>query len=392
MRIRINLKKREKIDKQLVKVDEVLPKDSLLIDKNPFGALFVRDGSLLLMPFKEHEVWGSLAPIFFSSKVEEAWIFSDKAIITVSGIGRMQLYPKSADYKIEDLISRVIAQPGVNVSFRNPRGVTDYGDWRIAIQLQSGGQLHMVATRIKRVPSLVDILPANVGVKLLLLILRPSTVLITGPPGSGKTTLLSSIVEALGQLFPWLHIAIVEKYRELNFQGGWLSHVVTEELADGVRYSMRYLRPDILVVGEIMAEDFWSLLEPSRAGIPTLTTFHAPTVEKAIKTLSDALQLHLKGASNILTYLDVLISTRKIITIEGVKRCVNAIYISDGQRLTPTYIEGQEVDQDTLEKALPETLYIGETKEVEETLQAYFRANAKLAGEPGKLAVSNLEA
>jgi len=366
--MKIKFRFKDKKEKELIPVEDFIPRDSILIDKNPLGALFIRDSTLSVIPFKDDDVWGPLGALFASDKVEEAWIFKDKIIATLSNLGRIQLSLDNLDIRVEDIISRLIAHTGVNVSFRNPRGVAEYGNWRIAIQLHSGGQLHVVATKIKKVPPITEILPPEISVKLLLLILRPSTVIISGPPGSGKTTLLSSIVGTLGQLFPWLHIAIVEKYRELDFQGGWFSHVVSEDIAEGVRYSMRYLRPDLLVVGEIMAEDFWSLLEPSRAGIPTLTTFHAPSVEKAVRTLSDALQVHLKGSPNVYTYLDIIVNTKKLVTIDGVKRFVNAIYISDGQRILPIYLEGQPVDDKLLEKALPDKLYIGDTKQVEETL------------------------
>lgn len=380
-----------KREEELVSVSEALPPDARLVDKNEFGALFIKNDTLLVLPFRRHEVWGAFAPIFTSSKVEEAWIFEGRGVVTLRGVGRVSFPADSVPDSLEELVTRIIAASGVNVSLRNPRGVADIGEWRVAIQVQSGGQLHLVATRVTSVPPLEEVVPPLLATRLVLLLVRPSTVVITGPPGSGKTTVLSALVKAVADLFPWLHIAIVEKYRELSFRGGWFTQVVSENLAEGVRYAMRYLRPDLLVVGEILAEDFWSLLEPTRAGIPTVTTFHAPSAQRALKSLSDALRVHLGGATNVLNYLDVLVVTSKVITSSGVSRGVSAVYLSDGQRLVPVYLEGEHAEEDLFKKALPDKLYVGDLVNVEKTLRERFRPDEAQASFLKELAALSLE-
>ncbi|QOJ79646.1 Flp pilus assembly complex ATPase component TadA [Infirmifilum lucidum] len=344
-----------------VSVSELIPKGSRIVLKNPGGFLVSFNGHVELVPLKEHEVWGSLSPLFMAQEVEELWLFEGKTIASIKGVGRVSIEGVPLPEELENIVVKIIAATGVRVDMRHPRGVADLGEWRVSLQLSTGGRLQVVATRLAQVPALADLVDPLVAARLLLLLLRPSVVVILGPPGAGKSTLLNSLVREVAVRYPFLHIAVVEKYRELVFRDGWFSWIVSENLVDGVRFAMRYYRPDVLVVGEIMAEDVWSIVEPGRAGLPTITTFHSPTTRKAVKVLSDALRANLGygDENSALHYVDVFVQMRKKVTPGGVERGVESVFLSDGQRLVPIYAEGNLVSDEEFLKAMPDQLYVG---------------------------------
>ncbi len=344
-----------------VSVSELIPKGSTIILKNPAGFLVSLNGRIELVPLREDGVWGNLSPLFMAQEVEEVWLFEGKTIASIKGVGRVSIEGVPSPEELENTVVRIIAATGVRVDMRRPRGVVDIGEWRVSLQLSSGGRLQVVATRLAQVPALTELVNPLVAARLLLLLLRPSVVLILGPPGSGKSTLLNSLVREVAVRYPFLHIAVVEKYRELVFRDGWFSWIVTENLVDGVRFAMRYYRPDVLVVGEIMAEDVWSIVEPGRAGLPTITTFHSPTTRKAVKVLSDTLRANLGygDENSALQYVDVFVQMRKKVTPSGVERGVESVFLSDGQRLVPIYAEGNFVSDEEFLKAMPDQLYVG---------------------------------
>jgi len=346
---------------EVVSVENLIPSGSKLLVKNPSGFVVSYDGRVDVIPLREHDIWGRLSPIFLSQEAEEVWLFEGKTIVTIKNVGRVSIVGAPTREELENIIVKIIAATGVKVDMRHPRGVVDVDDWRVSLQLSSGGQLQLVATRFARVPAITEILPPLAAARLLLLLMRPSVVLILGPPGSGKSTLLNSLVREVALRYPFLHIAVVEKYRELVFRDGWFTWVINDNLAEGVRFAMRYYRPDVLVVGEIMAEDVWSIVEPGRAGLPTITTFHSPSIRKAVKVLSDALRAHLGygDENSALQYIDVFVQTRKKVTPSGVERQVEGIYVSDGQRLFPVYADGDFASEEDFLKAVPDQLYVG---------------------------------
>lgn len=350
-------------DPSTVPVSELLPPEAKIITKNPYGIVYSYNSEIKVLTLKEHHVWKKLSPLFFSSEVEEIWIFKDKTVATIRNLGRISIKGIPSLEELEDIIIAIIATTGLKVDMRRPRGVIDIEEWRVSVQLASGGQVQIVATRLSSIPPLTALLDPTTAARLILLLLRPSVLLILGPPGSGKTTLLNSLIGEIAGMYPHLHIAVVEKYRELTFREGWFSWIIDENIVEGVRWAMRYYRPDLVVVGEIMAEDFWSIVEPSRSGLPTITTFHSPTTKKAVKVLSDALRARLRygNENSVLQYVDVFIQTYKRVTPGGVERGIESILLSDGQRLIPMYVEGQGMAEEDFVRALPDQLYVGPT-------------------------------
>ncbi|MEZ0345493.1 MAG: ATPase, T2SS/T4P/T4SS family [Infirmifilum sp.] len=363
----------------MIPVNELLPAQSAIILKNSFGFLARSDGKIEIIPIREHPVWKKFSPLFLASEVEEIWLFEGKTVATIKNFGRISIKGSPSPEELENLIISIIAATGVKVDMRKPRGVVDVDDWRVSIQLSSGGQTQIVATRLSSVPPLKELIDPITAARLMVLLLRPAVIVILGPPGSGKSTLLNSLVGEIARIFPNLHLAVVEKYRELVFKEGWFSWILSENLVDGVRWAMRYFRPDLIVVGEIMAEDFWSIVEPSRSGLPTITTFHSPTIRKAVKVLSDSLraQLGYGDENSVLQYVDVFIQTQKRVTPRGIERGVESIFISDGQRLIPFYAAGKSMSDEEFLQALPEQIYVGPTVKILTQLLSEYGVSAR---------------
>lgn len=374
-----------RVEEEKIRVGDLIPPGAAVILKNANGFVYSLNGKVEIVALKEDRVWRRLSPLLAAREVEEVWLFEGKTVATVKGLGRISIADVPSPEELEEIVIEIIAATGLKVDMRRPRGVVDVGDWRVAVQLTSGGQLQVVATRLASVPPLTSILDPLTAARLILMLLRPSVVVIVGPPGSGKTTLLNSLLREVASEYPHLHVAVVEKYRELVFREGWFSWIVNDDLVEGVRFAMRYLRPDVLVVGEIAAEDFWSVVEPGRAGLPTITTFHAPSVRKAVKVLSDALRAHLGygDENSALHYIDIFVQTRKRVTPDGVERGVEAIYASDGQRLVPLYAEGFAMSEEDFLKALPDYVYVGPAASVMSRVFARFGLATSLTRKNG---------
>ena len=355
--------RRKRGEKAVTPVKDLLPRDADIVDKNIHGILYIRDGRLGVIPFKPHSVWGELAPLFKSKKVEEIWLLPTVVVATVHGVGRVALEKKAP---LEDIVVRLVAETGVRVDLRKPYNSTELDGWRISVQIEPAGQTEIVATRIKKVPELTDLVDPLLAARILLLLLRPSTVAIVGPPGSGKTTLLNSMLVKIAQLFPQLHLTLVERRREIVVSGGWVTRSVGK-IGVLVGHAVRYKRPDVLFIGELASDDVWSFVETGKSGLPVAATYHSPNVMKAVKTMRDVLRLHI-GEGDTLDYVDVFIQTGKTVTLEGVERKVEAVYVSDGQRLVPVFIENIHVPEEEFDKTLPKKLLVGETKNIKTVL------------------------
>jgi flagellar protein FlaI len=123
-----------------------------------------------------------------------------------------------------------------------------------------------------------------------------------GQPGSGKT----SLVNALGQMIRDSQVpVIIEDFPELNFPQPFKQSLVTryskalrteavkrgEQMGevnqeDLLRASLR-IRPDYLIVGEILTREAPVFLQAINIGLSGLTSFHAEDVETAVSRLTE---------------------------------------------------------------------------------------------------------
>jgi pilus assembly protein CpaF len=118
------------------------------------------------------------------------------------------------------------------------------------------------------------------------------SILISGRPGAGKSTLMSAlthslpaltqlcIAETFQEVKPALkHAAwaVVQERRRQDNQGVTLDQVVN------TLYSR--MRPDLIIVGEIVGQEAVEFLEAMSLGIPAMTTIHGDSARDALHRL-----------------------------------------------------------------------------------------------------------
>jgi len=210
----------------------------------------------------------------------------------------------------------------------------------------------------------------------MLLAVRPSVVAIIGPAGSGKTTLLNSIVAFAHILWPHLRISVVEQVRELILpEEANIARSVAgpnTSVTTLIRRSMRYERPELFILGELRGEEIFSWIEAGRLGIGTLTTIHAPSLEKAVESMKGLMRQHMEATTkDVLRLIDVFVITRKFITFRGVRRGVSEVYVTTSSAsLQPIFIDskGHIPDEDFLE-LIPSKIMVGNSDSIYEMLK-----------------------
>ena len=125
---------------------------------------------------------------------------------------------------------------------------------------------------------------------------------VVGQPGAGKTAL----VNALGQMIRDSQVPVViEDFPELNFPQHYKQSLITryskalrseavkrgEQIGeinqeDLLRASLR-IRPDYLIVGEILTREAPVFLQAINIGLSGLTSFHAEDIETAVSRLTE---------------------------------------------------------------------------------------------------------
>lgn len=344
--------------------------------ENEYGSISIAGWQLNI---DANTSWGRLLTLLHCPKIYEIFSTRTSTVLSLDGVGRVSL---SAPLDIEELILHLVEETGARIDLKKPYTQLEYLGWRIFIQLEPAGQLELVATRVQSIPPLRELANPLLAARILTLLMSPSTIVIAGPPGSGKTTLLNSLTIGAARLWPHLHISVVEPVKELVLPGGWASRMVGDVSAL-IRLTTRYKRPDLLVVGELLTEDIWSFIEAGRSGVPTISTYHSPNIWKCLRSMADALSLHIPGANEatVLRYIDLFIITRKTYSSGSPSRSIEAVYLSDGQRLLPIYMDTPSpthIPEEDYISLLPSTTLLGPS----DTL--YKKLLQALKAEPGK--------
>ncbi|HDJ89383.1 MAG TPA: protein kinase, partial [Thermoprotei archaeon] len=129
---------------------------------------------------------------------------------------------------------------------------------------------------------------------LWLMLENRMTLMIIGGTAAGKTTFLNAIASFIK---PGMKIVTIEETAELNLPHvNWVQLISRESyglgesklgeisLYDLVRVSLRY-RPDYIIVGEIRGAEAFVLFQAMATGHGGLTTFHADSLQNAIRRL-----------------------------------------------------------------------------------------------------------
>lgn len=112
------------------------------------------------------------------------------------------------------------------------------------------------------------------------------SVMFSGRPAAGKTTWLNAFSRYLPDD---VQLSCVETFQELQMQVPHPHHLVVEEdpdvMADAINTTILRMRPDVLVVGEVVSKEALQYVMALNLGIVTHTTTHAKSARLALTRL-----------------------------------------------------------------------------------------------------------
>jgi pilus assembly protein CpaF len=112
------------------------------------------------------------------------------------------------------------------------------------------------------------------------------SVLFSGKPGAGKTTWLNAFSRYLP---PGAQVSVIETFQELQLQVPHTHRLVVEEepeaMSDAINLTILRMRPDVLVVGEVVSREAVEYIMALNLGIVSHTTTHAKSARLALARL-----------------------------------------------------------------------------------------------------------
>jgi pilus assembly protein CpaF len=123
-----------------------------------------------------------------------------------------------------------------------------------------------------------------------LMLERRKSILISGRPAAGKTTLLNSLLAILPQ---YTQLCGAETFEEIETSNQFEARAVVRDESEAGRVSMAdvvnvlytRMRPDVLVVGEVVNEEAREYLQAINLGVVAHTTIHGNSVLDALLRL-----------------------------------------------------------------------------------------------------------
>ncbi len=117
-----------------------------------------------------------------------------------------------------------------------------------------------------------------------------TSILVSGKPGAGKTTLLNALLHELPRE---AQLCVVETFEEMSVPQPQAARAVVREDVQEGHVSMREvvnvlytrMRPDVLVVGEVVSDEAQEFLQAINLGVMALTTIHGNSVLDALHRL-----------------------------------------------------------------------------------------------------------
>ncbi|MBC7236412.1 MAG: CpaF family protein [Chloroflexi bacterium] len=117
------------------------------------------------------------------------------------------------------------------------------------------------------------------------------SVVFAGRPGAGKTTWLNAFS---AHIPPHAQVTVVETFQELQPQVEHYHHLVVEEdeegtttMADAINTSVLRMRPDVLMIGEVVSREAYQYIMALNLGIVSHTTTHAQSARMALARLEN---------------------------------------------------------------------------------------------------------
>jgi len=114
------------------------------------------------------------------------------------------------------------------------------------------------------------------------------SVVFSGRPGAGKTTWLNAFSRHLP---PHAQVSVVETFSELRPQVAHYHHLVVEEetgeMSDAINTSILRMRPDVLMIGEVVSSEAVQYILALNLGIVSHTTTHSQSARMALARLEN---------------------------------------------------------------------------------------------------------
>ena len=187
-----------------------------------------------------------------------------------------------------------------------------------------------------------------------------ANVLVSGEFGSGKTTLLN----AMGFFIPReTQVIVMEGFYELQIPHKFALRCVTGKIydpSDILNLVITRMRPDLVVVGELVGPEAVQFLAATNLGKKAMSTIHSNSALDALYRLEDLVISHTDkyGIGDVrrrITNLDVIIHTAK----EGRDRFVNEIMLLENElddrghyKVRPLFKSGRRGERTTVLQAL----------------------------------------
>jgi len=293
------------------------------IFENFKGKLIVDDSKNMIdvVDYDRDSVLYPLTPLFYSKDVSEIFVRNNLVVATF----RDKRYYVNVELNINELMENIAITRGVVLNLSKPYAETylniNESEWRIYLKLE---EKEIVCAKIIQIPELLDFMDKETAIKVLMLLLKPSGLVICGPTGSGKTTLMNSIINTVLKLFK-LKISVIEQVRELVLPE---TPLISRSIASSkfttttlLRNAIRYERPSIIVLGELRTEEIESWFEVGK-GLAAITTFHATSLKSAL----DVFQLYIKKYTGISYLPELTYIFMEKIEKQGVVRRIKNIY------------------------------------------------------------------
>jgi len=117
------------------------------------------------------------------------------------------------------------------------------------------------------------------------------SVVFAGRPGAGKTTWLNAFSAHLPS---HAQVSVVETFQELQPEVEHYQHLVveeeTEDIADAINNSVLRMRPDVLMIGEVVSAEAYPFVMALNLGIVSHTTTHAKSARMTLARLENLAQ------------------------------------------------------------------------------------------------------
>jgi len=342
------------------------------IIENKFGKIALSGLEAHVYPIVVDNIWDVLSPLFCSEYVQEIFIRGNKIFATI----------KERRYKVivenfnpEKFISRIVIKSKARVSYHNPEAESELRGWRLYFKLPLVSEKwELTATRIIDIPDLLDLIDPLLAARMVSLVFKPSTMVIIGPAGSGKTTFLNSFINKVLEVFPLLKVSVIEQVRELRVNGGIVnfSKVNIRNMTTLLRQAIRYERPDLLIVGELRSEEVASWIDAGRNGVATITTFHSPSLLKALSSMSYLLKKDVYN-SDVEDVIDLFVICRKYVFPNNIiNRGVEEVYYNINGKFYPLFIEGYNLQEEIFNRFAPSKTMLGSFTEIYSMLRRRF--------------------